>query len=204
MHYSTHFFDASMFLIDNILVDKQIVTTPFLCETSKCKGACCTVKGGQGAPVLDEEIEQLEASVKPAWQYLSERSQTAIATNGIYEGVPGEYTTRCIDDADCVFVFYEGDVAKCAIEKAYFEGHGTFRKPISCHLFPIRITDYHGPYLYYDKFEECAPALDYGKRHEVHIPEAVKEALIRAFGEEWYGKLNILVQEHKELRQNWS
>lgn len=190
-----------MFLIDNILVDEQIISTPFLCEINKCKGACCTVKGGQGAPVLDEEVAQLEASVKAASRYLSERSKKAIAQNGTYEGSPGEYTTRCIDDADCVFVFYEGDIAKCAIEKAYFEGYGTFRKPISCHLFPIRVTDFHGQYLYYDKFDECAPALEYGKRNNVHIPESVKEALVRAFGEEWYGKLNILVQEAKEQQR---
>lgn len=187
-----------MFLIDNILLDEHIVNTPFLCETTKCKGACCTVKGGQGAPLLDEEIPLLEDAIQPATKYLSARSKEAIAANGVYEGAPGEYTTRCIDDADCVFVFYEGDIAKCSIEKAYFEGRGTFRKPLSCHLFPIRVTDFHGAYLYYDKFDECAPALEHGARQNVHIPETVKEALLRAFGEEWYAKLNILVQDRKE------
>lgn len=187
-----------MFLIDNILVDENIVSTPFLCELSVCKGACCTVKGGQGAPLLDEEIVLLENSIKPASKYLSERSKAEIAKHGSWEGAPGEYTTLCIEDADCVFVYYEGDVAKCAIEKAYFEGRNEFRKPISCHLFPIRITDFHGDYLYYDKFDECAPALAHGTREKVHIPETVKEALIRAYGEEWYNKLNSLVQERKE------
>ncbi len=186
-----------MFLIDNILVDEAIISTPFLCELNKCKGACCTIKGGQGAPMLDEEVELVKQAIKPASKYLTERSKAEIAKHGSYEGNPGDYTTRCIDDADCVFVFYEGDVAKCAIEKAYFEGRSEFRKPLSCHLFPVRLTDFNGAYLYYDKFDECAPALEYGTRQNVHIPETVKDALIRAFGAEWYAKLDMLVQDRK-------
>jgi hypothetical protein len=187
-----------MFLIDNILVDERVIATPFLCDTARCKGACCTVKGGQGAPLLDEEIPDLERSVKAASRYLTEKSNAAIAARGAFEGEPGAYTTQCIDDADCVFVFYEGDVAKCSIEKAYFEGQSDFRKPLSCHLFPIRIADFHGPYLYYDEFDECAPALERGAKTNTRIPEAVREALIRAFGEEWYAKLALEAQKRKK------
>jgi hypothetical protein len=187
----------TMILIENILLDDALVSTPFLCDTKKCKGACCTVKGGQGAPLLDVEIEAVEHSIAAASNYLSERSKAEIAAYGAYEGTSGEYTTRCIEDADCVFVFYDGDVAKCAIEKAYYDGATDFQKPISCHLFPIRLTDFHGPYLYYDKFSECSPALTHGAELGVHIPETVKDALIRAFGEQWYAALDNLVQESK-------
>jgi hypothetical protein len=187
-----------MILIDNILLDENLVSTPFLCDLGKCKGACCTVKGGQGAPVLDGEVEDIQNAIKPASKYLSERSLSFLNKHGAIEGEAGELSTVCIDDRDCVFVFYEGDVAKCAIEKAYFAGETSFRKPLSCHLFPIRIADFHGPYLYYDEFEGCQPALPHGKKHNVHIPEAVKEALIRAFGEEWYETLDKVVQEQKK------
>jgi Protein of unknown function (DUF3109) len=187
-----------MILIDNILLDDAVVSTPFLCNTLRCKGACCTVKGGEGAPLLDVEIEALQASILPASKYLNERSKAILATHGGFEGIPGEYTTVCIDDADCVFVFYDGDVAKCAIEKAYYEGTTDFQKPISCHLFPVRVGDLHGPYLYYEKFPECAPALTHGAELGVHIPETVRDALIRAYGEEWYAALDKLVQESKD------
>ena len=88
-----------MFLIDNILVDERVVTTPFLCDTTRCKGACCTVKGGQGAPLLDEEIPALEQSIGAASRYLTEKSKAALAERGAFEGEAGGYTTQCIDDA---------------------------------------------------------------------------------------------------------
>jgi hypothetical protein len=180
-----------MILIDNILVDEAIVSTPFLCNTNQCKGACCTVKGGSGAPLLDDEVERVEASVQAASAYLSERSQAEIRQRGATEGTAGEYATRCIDDRDCVFVYYESgsDVAKCAIERAYFDGKTPFRKPISCHLFPIRVADFNGPYLYYEHFPECAPALAHGSVHQATIADCVKDAIVRAYGEEWYEKL---------------
>jgi hypothetical protein len=187
-----------MILIENILMDENLVTTPFLCDLGKCKGACCTVKGGQGAPVLDAEVDAMQKAIKPASKYLDARSKAILKERGGVEGTDGEYMTVCIEDRDCVFVTYEGDIAKCAIEKAYFAGETPFRKPLSCHLFPVRIADFHGPYLYYDEFEGCNPALPHGAAHDVRIPEAVKEALVRAFGEEWYASLDKVVQEHKK------
>lgn len=190
-----------MILIENILLDEELVTTPFLCDLAKCKGACCTVKGGQGAPVLASEIEDIERAIQPASKYLTARSKEIIRTKGAVESFEGENTTEymtvCIDDADCVFVYYEGDVAKCAIEKAYFAGETSFRKPLSCHLFPIRVADFNGTYLYYDEFDGCKPALPHGRKHNVRIPEAVREALVRAFGEEWYEALDSEVQSQK-------
>ncbi len=181
-----------MFIIDNILGDESITSTHFLCDLNKCKGACCTVKGGQGAPVLDSEVDEVNNSIKAASVYLSDRSKAIIHEHGAVEGTEGDFTTRCIDDHDCVFVYYEkgSDIAKCAIEKAYFEGALSFRKPISCHLFPVRVADFNGPYLYYDEFPECKPALDNGKKQNVKIHQSVKEALIRAYSEEWYERLD--------------
>jgi Protein of unknown function (DUF3109) len=191
-----------MILIDTILMDDAIITTPFLCDTKQCKGACCTVKGGQGAPVLDSEVEEIQRAIKPASKYLTTRSKEEIRQYGAIEGSEGDYTTRCIEDRDCVFVFYEENIAKCAIERAWFNNESSFRKPLSCHLFPIRLSDFNGPYLYYDEFPECAPALAHGTRHDVRMPETVKDALIRAFGEEWYAKLQSILDDERTRAMN--
>ena len=182
-----------MIFLDTVLIDERILTTPFSCDLKQCKGACCTVKGGQGAPVLDSEVAEIERAIKPASKYLDKRSKAHIREHGAVEGQSGEYTTVCIEDRDCVFVHYEGTVAKCAIEKAYFAGETTFRKPLSCHLFPIRLDDFNGPY--YDEFPECAPALECGTAQGVSMPATVKDALVRAFGDTWYAKLQTIVEE---------
>jgi hypothetical protein len=180
-----------MIAIDAILLDDAIVQQPFLCNTTACKGACCTVKGGEGAPLLDSEVQDVESAVEVAWEYLPERSRKEITKQGAVAGTAGDYSTQCIEDRDCVFVYYENgsDVARCAIEKAFLDGKTSFRKPLSCHLFPIRVADFNGPYLYYDVFPECAPALKHGAYHRVHIYECVKDALVRLYGEQWFEKL---------------
>jgi hypothetical protein len=187
-----------MFLIDNILGDDAILHQPFLCDVRRCKGACCTVKGGSGAPLLDSEVELVRDAVPVAWDYLSKRSQAAISQHGAVEGEEGEYGTVCIDDADCVFVFYErgSDVAKCAIEQAYNDGKTSFRKPISCHLFPVRVADFNGTYLYYEEFDECKPALAHGAAQGATVHDCVRDALVRAYGEEWFGKLKELARRN--------
>jgi hypothetical protein len=193
-----------MFLIDNILVDDNIVSQPFLCDLKACKGACCTLEGGMGAPLLDEEVPLLKKSIRAALKYLPERSRKILLKeSNAFEGSPGDYYTTCIDNAACTFVFYEGGIAKCAIEKAYFAGENPeFRKPISCHLFPIRRADFGGAYLHYQKFEECEPALELGEAKDVRIYELTKDALVRAYGEEWYAKLEAYARQEREEEQN--
>ncbi len=175
-----------MIIVDNLLVDESIGTEYFDCDLKNCKGACCTFPGEYGAPVLDEEVALVEDSFKYAKEYLSESSLNYIKNHGLVEGEEGDFTTVCIDKKDCVFVFYEGDIALCAIEKAYRDGKIKFMKPISCHLFPIRVGKFGGDYLYYEQFEVCKPAPLYGKKNNTKIFESVKTALIRAYSEEWY------------------
>ncbi len=175
-----------MILIDNILVDERIATTDFDCDLRKCKGACCTFPGEYGAPVLDEEIASIKESLPYALEYLSEKSKKIIEKIGFVVGEPGNMTTVCIEKRDCVFVFYEGDIAFCALEKAYREGKTNFKKPISCHLFPIRTGTFGGKSIYYEKISQCDPAILNGGRNGLKIYSSAKEALIRAFGEIWY------------------
>jgi hypothetical protein len=188
-----------MILIDNILVSEEILTTKFSCNLQECKGACCTFPGEYGAPVLDKEKDIIEENLEATFEYLSGKSIEFIRKYGFVEGKKGNLSTVCIDKKDCVFVYYEEDIAKCAIEKAYFAGKIKFRKPLSCHLFPVRVSDFGGDYLYYAEFPECNSALKYGEEKNTFIFDTVKEALVRAYGNDWY---NLLIDYAQTLNQN--
>ncbi len=178
-----------MFLIDTILVDESLAKVQFCCDLNKCKGACCTLPGGDGAPLLNEEVELVERSVEAASLYLSQRSKDEIAKRGSVSGSYGDYSTTCIDNRDCVFVFYDDGIAKCAIEKAHFDGLLEFRKPISCHLFPIRVGNFGGDYISYQPFSACSPAVDKGKKENIYAVEMLREPLTRLYGSIWYDAL---------------
>jgi hypothetical protein len=179
-----------MFPILEIIADDELATTKFACDLNACHGACCTMPGGRGAPLDDAEVEQINAATPAALKYLPERNRKIIGERGAIEGTKGDYATRCIDRRDCVFVYYEGEVAKCAIERAHFNGETDFRKPISCHLFPIRVDDVlGGTYLRYERISECRPALERGKREDVPLYKFLKDALVRAFGSDVYAAL---------------
>lgn len=191
-----------MFTILNALADDALATTEFCCDLTACKGACCTMPGGRGAPLADGEVQAVIDAIPVAAPYLSQEKRMSIAALGATEGEPGDYTTRCIDERDCVFVYYEGDVAKCAIERAFFEGATDFRKPLSCHLFPIRVNDlFGGPYLRYEHISECNQALVNGREKKVPLYKFLKDALVRAFGQEFYDTLVERIEEKPSRNQ---
>lgn len=173
-----------MYQFDNLLIDDNIVSTYFACNLKKCKGACCTFPGEYGAPLLDEEIAVIESCLEEAKKHLSRRSIKVLERDSFYSGKPGKYTTVCIDKRDCVFVYYEGDIALCALEKAYNEGKTRFKKPLSCHLFPIRVGNFGGKYMYYEKIDECTPALENGKINKISMINFLTEPLERFLGKE--------------------
>ena len=184
-----------MYLINNILLDEEIKDIKFSCDLNKCKGACCTFHGDWGAPVSDGEIEILKESVGVVRKYLSKKSLNTIKKHGVAEGEPGNYSTVCIDKRDCVFVFYENDIAKCSIEHAFFNGEIRFRKPISCHLFPIRVNNNGSEHLYFSYFDECKPAIDKGKKENVPLVDSVREALVRLCGEKWFDEALLYLKD---------
>lgn len=171
------------------MVQEQVLTTHFACDLSGCKGACCTLKGGAGAPILETEIHDVRVAVEVVQPYLSERSKALLQDCDPVEGPQGDRSIICIDDADCVFVFYENEIAKCAIEKAYFNGEIDFRKPLSCHLFPIRVANFGGPYLHYEAIDECEPGRELGRSLGKPLIESLQDALTRAYGPEMYERL---------------
>jgi hypothetical protein len=178
-----------IFAINDVLVRDEIVEIPFSCDLKKCKGACCTLESELGAPIKKEEVEIIEKILPVVKSYLSKTNIDEIEDNGFYEIKDGELMITSINNRECVFAFYDHGIAKCAIERAYFDGKVEFRKPISCHLFPIRISDFSGDVLRYEKFSECAPALEKGKENNAVIAEFCKDSLIRLYGEKWYTKL---------------
>lgn len=180
---------------DGAIINREIFETKFACDLGKCKGACCTLESEYGAPLLAEEIPLMEAALPEALAYLPEEHRAAIAKGGFHENKDGELVTRSVNNRSCVLVYFDNGIAKCALERAYFDGKTKFRKPISCHLFPIRIGDFMGEVLRYEKFHECAPALERGKQEETTVFEFCRDALERKYSKEWYVRLTKSIQE---------
>ena len=178
--------------IGEFLVDSDIFSTQFACDLIGCKGACCVMPGGAGAPVAESEVADLTAAAAPASAYLSSGKQSVLAEVGPLEGPVGDRTTVCIEDQDCLFVYYEGEdgIAKCAIERAFLEGKTSFRKPLSCHLYPIRIDKLlRGERLRYEEIEECEPGRKRGVTEQIDLVRFLEEPLVRAYGRPFYDEL---------------
>ncbi len=172
--------------IQNIYIEENIPDVKFCCNTIACKGACCTMAGGKGAPLLDEEVVRIEQLFPIIKSYLPQEHIDAIIQSGLYEGVSGSFTTMCYNNRACVFVFYKDGIARCAFEKAFFEGKIAWQKPLSCHLFPIRIDRGMITRLRYEQISECDGALRCGLQNNTYLTSFLKEPLKRAFGSNWY------------------
>ncbi|MBU0558646.1 MAG: DUF3109 family protein [Bacteroidetes bacterium] len=181
---------ADFIQVDDVFINRSVINTNFTCDLEKCHGACCTMESKLGAPLRKNEIRKIEKILPIVEEYLDNRSRNHIKQFGFWKEVDKQFMTASINNRDCVFVFYEGSVAKCAIEKAYFDGKVKFRKPISCHLFPIRISNFGGPVMRFEKYTECESALKNGAKTKINVLNFCKEAVIRSFGKEWFKKLN--------------
>jgi hypothetical protein len=177
---------SNIIRVEDVLVRPEVADTYFACDLEKCKGACCTLESEFGAPLLDEELKILEDILPIVKKYLPEEHIEEIEKNGFYAVKSGEPMTQTINREACVFVYFDGDIAKCAIEKAFNNNEISFRKPLSCHLFPIRVSRFGDEVLRYEKFSECHPALENGAKQKVTIAQFCKDSLIRAFGSNWY------------------
>jgi len=176
--------------MEKFLIDHRIFSTKFLCDLNQCKGACCTLKGAGGAPILDSEIEVIETNLNIVKKYLGQENIDCLDSQGFLEGCSGDYSVRSIDNEECVFSYYENDIAKCSFQKAYNNGETTFRKPISCHLFPIRISGAKRNVVRYEELYECEAALQKGSEENVSIFKFAKDSLIREYGEVFYNDLH--------------
>lgn len=188
-----------MFQLDKTIVSEEILEKEFVCNLSACKGACC-VDGDAGAPLEQEELVKLEEILPVIKGYLRKEGLEAIEKQGLYTtNEQGEHETTLVDGADCAYVIYDDkNVALCGIEEAYNQGEIDFKKPVSCHLYPIRVKQYSEfAAVNYDRWEICDDACSLGKELSVPVYKFVKQALIRKFGEAWYQELDKVAQERK-------
>jgi hypothetical protein len=167
-----------------IVVDTEVRQAHFACDLGACGGACCTMEGGRGAPVTAEELANIRGSLDAIVPFLGGRSREEIAKHGLAEGAAADLALRCIDDRDCIFVLRENGIARCAVERAFHNGATAFRKPVSCHLFPIRVS--RGPIrrLHLERIEECGPGYERGEKERIRLVDFAGAALERAFGDE--------------------
>ena len=175
-----------MFVIGEVVIDDPVGEASFACDLHACRGACCTLPGGRGAPLEDAETEAIERAFPLAKQFLSGKSLRAIEAAGLVEGPPGDYATPCIESRECVFAFFEEGIARCSFEAAYERGLTDWRKPLSCHLFPIRIRQFGEDFLRYEMIDECAPGRRKGELERVPLASFLKGPLVRRYGEVWY------------------
>ena len=186
-----------MIQIDDTLVSLDLIERSFLCDLSHCKGQCC-VEGDSGAPLEPGEEEELKRVLPEIWNDLLPEARTVIQSQGVaYTDSDGDRVTSIVGDKNCVFTCYDTDgVCKCAIEKAYREGRVSFYKPISCHLYPVRITQYKTfQAVNYHRWDVCKAAELLGKKEQVPVYQFLKEPLIRKFGQAWYDALDECAQE---------
>lgn len=179
-----------MIQIENQIISVDIFEKHFFCDLKSCKGACC-VEGDSGAPLDDCELQKLKDSYDKIKPYMKKAGIKKVEKTGlaVYDE-EGDLTTSLINNRECVFVTEENGISFCAIEKAYLDGKTDFKKPISCHLFPIRITQYEEfEAINYEKIKICNPACSCGEKLKIPLYVFLKEGLIRRYGNNWYNKL---------------
>jgi hypothetical protein len=187
-----------MFQLGKTIVSEEIIEKDFVCNLSACKGKCC-IDGEAGAPLDEDELiilMDIYPKVKP---FLRTEGIEAIEDQGLFTMDEGEYETTLIDGKDCAYAIYDANnTVKCGIEEAYNQGAIDWKKPISCHLYPIRITEYSEfSAVNYHKWPICDDACTLGATLQVPVYKFVKEALIRKFGEDWYLELEKVAKNHK-------
>ena len=193
-----------MIQIGKTLVSLDILEKEFVCDLSACKGACC-VEGDAGAPLEEEEVGLLQEEWEKIKPYIREEGIAAIEAQGTFVIDPydQEKVTPLVEGKECAYtIFDEKGVAGCGIEKAWQDGATQFRKPVSCHLYPIRISKHKDfEAVNYDKWKICSPACACGKKLGIEVFRFVKEALIRKYGEAWYKDLEVADEYAKKVRK---
>lgn len=185
-----------MLQIDDTIISFDVLEEKFVCDLATCKGECC-VEGDAGAPLEEDEIKIIQDLLPLIWDDLTEASREVIQKQGVsYIDEEGEPVTSIVNGAECVFTYTDAlGICKCAIEKAYREGKTDFYKPISCHLYPVRLQKYEEfTAVNYHRWKVCNCARTLGAKLKVPVYRFLKEPLVRKFGEDWYEQLETAVE----------
>lgn len=180
-----------MIQIDNVILSLNVFEKQFCCDLTKCLGECC-VDGESGAPVEEAEIAEMEREYENWKPYMTAEGIAAVEAQAVVvKDIEGEWTTPLIEGCECAYTYEENGITLCAIERAHAEGKTTFRKPVSCHLYPIRVKNFSGGLVgvNYDRWQICGPARILGEKLGLPVYKFLKEPIIRKFGEEFYQKI---------------
>ncbi len=192
-----------MLQIDDTIISFDIFEKRFVCDLQACKGMCC-IEGDSGAPLFYAEIDKLSEILPVIWDDLSNEAKNVINNQGVfYIDQEGEPVTSIVNGRECVFTYTDKNgICKCAIEKAYNEGKTDFQKPVSCHLYPIRIQKFNDfSAVNYHKWEVCNDACILGEKLKIPLYKFLKNPLIRRFGEDWYSQLEIAAKEFDKIKK---
>lgn len=180
-----------MIQIDDKIVSADILTKKFCCDLTACRGICC-VEGNSGAPLELDELELIETELDNYSPYMTAEGLSVVESSGVAVlDMDGDLTTPLVDDAECAYSYAKDGVTLCAIERAFLDGKTTFHKPISCHLYPIRVVKFSNDTfgLHYHRWDVCRPAELLGNKLGTPIYQMLREPIIRKFGEEFYAQL---------------
>lgn len=186
-----------MIIHGNTIISEDLFDKHFICDLNSCKGACC-IEGDYGAPLTSDEVEFLEQELNTIKPFLSNEGLQVIEEKGVVErDKDGDLVTTCRTSGECSFAIYDQGVLACGIEKAFKAGATSFQKPVSCHLYPIRIHqvgDYEA--LNYHRWSICECARVLGKKEKMPVFRFLKQALIRRYGTEWYDELELIYKAY--------
>jgi hypothetical protein len=193
-----------MFAVGPVLVSDALLDAAFACDVGACRGACCVV-GERGAPLEEDEVQRLEDVLDVVRDELRPEARAVVDRNGPWEGDDRRgYATATVADRECVFVVYEQgrSIATCAIQRAHQAGRVDWEKPISCHLYPIRVERYgYGEaaieVLNYEQIDLCAPGRQAGRRSRTALARYLERPLTRRYGAEWYARFVAAWRERR-------
>lgn len=191
-----------MFKVENTILSDDIATAKFACDLPRCKGACCVV-GDAGAPVSKDEIPVLHKAFHALKDELRDESVEVAEREGVVIGSQkAGYEIATVNQQECIFVKYDEDnIAYCAIQKAFFEGRFNWEKPISCHLFPVRLKRIAG--FDYANFEYvpklCSAACEKAEKENIYLAEFLEKPLVRRYGKKWFTEF---INSCREIRKN--
>ena len=179
-----------MFIIGDAIIEDDVIRSSFCCDVHQCRGACCCIEGGRGAPLENDEVQEIERAFPHVKRFLTERSLQTIHDHGLYEGRVDDFATPCNSGMECVFAYFDNGIARCSFERAFEEGLTGWKKPLSCHLFPIRIKKFGKDFVRYEQIDECRAGRQRGAVEQTPLVEFLREPLTRKYGTTWYASLH--------------
>jgi len=185
-----------MIQIGDIVVSEALLDQHFICDLARCQGNCC-IYGDAGAPLEATESELLDTHIKKILPFMRVEGRKAVSEQGTWVIDPeGDRVTPLVEGEECAYVYFEEGIARCAIENAYRQGALPFQKPVSCHLYPIRVSRLKtGVALNYHQWSICAPARILGERNGIPVFRFLKDAIVRVYGQSFYDAMERVYEE---------